>query len=573
MIDTLLDKVGNWNPQLLRELKGRLTSKNMVISAGITALGQILLYLYFKSLLVVIGNGFGRRDRYCTGPGNYYDRLPLCTTNTKGIAEFNHSLWSLDFFITLSIIGIIGLLVVGVYLLIDDLSREEKQGTLNFIRLSPQNSKNILLGKLLGVPALVYLALLVILPLHFGLGIAAHIPAHLILAFYAVVAVSCFLFYSAALLFALAGTGLGGLQAWLGSGLTLGFLFIMAIACLENQIPFDESPLNWLVVFYPGYILPYLVSKTPHSLGLIDYLNINDFAKLTWFSRSLWSNPSTAFTFTFVNYGLGIYWLWHGLDRRFQNRSISPFSKGQSYWLSSSTMFVLIGFAVQHREYGNYKHNLFDNFSAVLVLQLMLCGGLMAALSPHRKTLQTWSRYRHQKSKKNLLWDLMWGEKSPATLAIALNLFSTSTILLAAIFLTPLAQYRLPLIMALLVSNGVILLYASLAQWLLLQKNKQRVIFAIVAVVALLFIPSLAVGVLRVNLSELGILSIFSIVPVLFVRDSVTFMPLFSLVSQGIAIALINVQMTRQLRQLGESDMKALLADNSRSQEQLSGVS
>ena len=585
MIDTLLDRMGTWNPQLLRELKGRLTTKNAVISAGIAAIGQIFLYLLFQSRLIAANHALGTRNRYCTvfhSDPYHYKRLPQCLANGTGGTEVNLSLWSLDFFTTLSIIGIIGLFVVGIYLLIDDLAREEKRGTLNFVRLSPQSSKNILLGKLLGVPVLVYLAILLLIPLHFGLGIAARIPPHLILAFYGIVAVSCFFFYSAALLFALTCTALGGLQAWLGSGLAFVFLLLLARASLENAIPTDLSPVDWVANFYPGYILPYLVAHTPNSLDIVDYLNINDLNRLSWFKLELWTNAETAFAFTLVNYGLGIVLFWQGLDRRFQNRSISPLSKGQSYWLSSSVIFVLIGFAVQnHHGYGSYSKNVFEHFFAVLILQVFLFCGLIAALTPHRKALQTWSRYRHQKTKKTLLWDLMWGEQSPATLAIALNLFSTSTILLTAIALLPLNNYRLHLIIGLAVSNGVVLLYASLVQWLLLQKNKQRVIFASASVTILLALLPIAVYFLKLPFESSNplsaidtlLLSIVSAFPVLLGKEYAQLTALFSLFGHAIAIVIINKEMTQQLRHLGESDMKTLLSENSRSRKQLSGAS
>ncbi|MEM9543365.1 MAG: hypothetical protein AAGA60_28220 [Cyanobacteria bacterium P01_E01_bin.42] len=584
MIENLLDRVGNWNPQLLRELKGRLTPKNMVIAASISAVGQIFLYLLFQSRLISAHHSLGGRNRYCTGSlrGYHYRRLPECIPHGTQSSEINSSLWSLDFFTTLTIIGIIGLFVVGIYLLIDDLAREEKRGTLNFIRLSPQNSRNILLGKLLGVPALVYLAILLFIPLHFGLGIASRIPPHLILAFYGIVTVSCFFFYSAALLFALTCTGLGGLQAWLGSGMVFGFLLILSINSLENHIPFTVSPFDWLAIFYPGYLLPYLVAHTPNDLGLVDYLHVKELGNLTWFELNLWENAVTAFAFTLVNYGLGIFVLWNGLDRRFHNRSISPLSKGESYWLSSSIVFVLIGFAIQNNGYyGDPTENIFENFLVVLILQLLLFCGLIAALTPHRKTLQTWSRYRHQTTKQNLLWDLMWGEKSPATLAIALNVVSASIIFLTAIALVPLNNYRLHLAIGLIVSDGVILLYASLAQWLLLQKTKQRVAFAIASVTILLVLLPIAVSVLRIPFSgnnslsiiDTTLLSIVSAFPVLLGDEYARFTTLFSLIGQSIAIAAINVQMTRQLNHLGESDVKALLSENSRSRKQLSGVS
>ncbi|MEA5468470.1 hypothetical protein [Spirulina sp. 06S082] len=520
MMDTLLDKIGDWNPQLLRELKGRLTPKNIIISIGISAIAQILLF---------------------------YLHLESNSDSHVGV---------LYLFITLSIVGIISLLVVGIYFLIEDLYREEKQGTLNFVRLSPQTSKSILLGKILGVPILVYLAILSVLPLHFGLGIYTGIPVYLIVAFYSIVAVNCFLFYSAALLLALVQGGIKYSPASLGSVLMFGFSFLFALKFLHDPSLFPIGAFNWFALFYPGYILPYLVNQTPYSFSLFDSLSSNYFSNLTWFDGSFWSNPITACLFTLISYSLVISWLWNGLDRRFHNRSISPLSKTQSYWLSGSIMVILIGFSIPNPIYrGNWLEYLFENFSAILILQFCLFCGLMGALSPHRKTLQNWSRYRHQKTKKNLLWDLIWGEESPATLAIALNLLLTSTILLITILLLPLGEYRLQLIISLLVSNGVILLYASLVQWILLQKFKQRVIVAIAAIAILSLVPAL---------------SITSILPEQIVLEWVGI--LLSVVGQSIAIALINLQMARQLRHLGKSEMQELLSENSRSKQHLSGM-
>lgn len=512
-LDQALDQIGDWNPQFLRELKGRLTRKNMAISVGLSIVAQTLFsYLYF---------------------------------NAQG---FDPSIFSLHFFITVTIIGIICLLVVGSYLLIEDLYGEEKRGTLNFVRLSPQTSKSILLGKIIGVPILVYLAILSALPLHFGLGIDAGIPIHLILVFYSIIAVNCFLFYSAALLLTLSSSGIKYSPAFLGSGLIFGFSFVFALKFLQDTIPFPIGAFNWLALFYPGYLLPYLVSQTPASYSLFDGLSANHFSSLTWFGGSFWRNSITACLFTLMNYGLVISWLWHGLDRRFHNRSISPLSKTQSYWLSGSIIVILIGFSIPNPIYReNGLKYLFENFSAILILQFCLFCGLMGALSPHRKTLQNWSRYRHQKTKKNLLWDLIWGEESPATLAIALNLLLTSTIFLITIFILPFGgYYRLQLIISVLISSGIILLYSSLVQWILLQKFKNRVVVAIATVTVLCCIPAL---------------SIISILPELFVLESGK--TLLSIVGQSIAIALINLQMTRQLRHLGESETKALISENS----------
>lgn len=77
----------------------------------------------------------------------------------------------------------------------NDLSKEVKRGTLNFIRLSPQSATNIFMGKILGVPILLYLFGLVAFPLHFFAALSAKIPLLLILSFYLVLAFSCLFFF------------------------------------------------------------------------------------------------------------------------------------------------------------------------------------------------------------------------------------------------------------------------------------------------------------------------------------------------------------------------------------------
>ena len=58
-----------------------------------------------------------------------------------------------------------------MYSLISDLNRERKSGTFDFIKLSPQSGRSIFIGKLIGVPSLVYLAILSFVPLHLGLAL------------------------------------------------------------------------------------------------------------------------------------------------------------------------------------------------------------------------------------------------------------------------------------------------------------------------------------------------------------------------------------------------------------------
>lgn len=43
MFSTLLDRLGNWNPQLLRELKGRLKPRNVIITIALSLVSQLML--------------------------------------------------------------------------------------------------------------------------------------------------------------------------------------------------------------------------------------------------------------------------------------------------------------------------------------------------------------------------------------------------------------------------------------------------------------------------------------------------------------------------------------------------
>jgi len=49
----LLDKIGNWNPQLFREIKGRLNIGNMAIASALSLSGQLLLFMYYRAQIPV----------------------------------------------------------------------------------------------------------------------------------------------------------------------------------------------------------------------------------------------------------------------------------------------------------------------------------------------------------------------------------------------------------------------------------------------------------------------------------------------------------------------------------------
>ena len=152
-----IDKVGDWNPQLFRELKGRLKKFPVLIALVTSLASQLILFIFhFLQTPNLDGKTIYINDKYCKLSSSKNYSYDSCPTN-----QIDIQLWWQDhfgyMFLTLSMIFIFTLLVAGTYLIINDLSQEERKGTLNFIRLSPQSETNIFIGKILGVPALIYL--------------------------------------------------------------------------------------------------------------------------------------------------------------------------------------------------------------------------------------------------------------------------------------------------------------------------------------------------------------------------------------------------------------------------------
>ncbi|MBF2007378.1 MAG: hypothetical protein IGS49_18425 [Chlorogloeopsis fritschii C42_A2020_084] len=274
MIKNLLNKIGDWNPQFLREIKGRLQKRNIILAITVSLVGQFLLFMSFQTMLPDDSSAsFTSSHTYCTGKILY--GMPECLQDEFGNLAINWQLLWLNLFTLLSLIGYYCLLVAGTYLLISNLATEERRDTLNFIRLSPQSPQTILVGKMLGVPILVYITLAIAIPLHIWSGLAADIPLGLIFCFYAGIFAACLFYYSAALLFGLVGSWLGGFQAWLGSGVVLGFLILTKEWLSYTPV---DYPLVLLRFFNPYFLIPHLslnsVSKSIYSWETFDWFTL-----------------------------------------------------------------------------------------------------------------------------------------------------------------------------------------------------------------------------------------------------------------------------------------------------------
>ncbi|MEG4529783.1 hypothetical protein [Microcoleus sp. D2_18a_D3] len=559
----LLDKIGNWNPQLFREIKGRLKIGNMAIASALSLCGQLLLFMYFSGQIPVAppdGKYINQiSHKFCTFQVNVnaYSYRTICVRDALGNFAINWPKWWLEIFTWLSILSVLALLVAGTYMLVSDLDKEERRGTLNFIRLSPQSAKTIFLGKILGVPILLYLATILTVPLHLYAGLAAQIPLNEILCFYIAVAASCALFYSSAMLFGLTTSWLGGFQPWLASA-TVFVVFGM------SAIQLSRTAWDLLTFLSPIPILRYLIFGVGVNNNHAFHWLAADLDKLQWFYSPVGTNIASFLALSLLVCGTATYWLWQGWQRRFPNPSATVLSKRQSYLVVICCQVIILGFALQSNPIAGC------NISALLIFNLLIFLALIAALTSERQSLYDWARYRKQIVPSNQkLWrrypllDLIWSDKSPAVVAIAINFLSS------VIILTPWALLEKPEINGFCGVIGclnLILIYAGIAQIFLFTKTRNHEIWAVGAVGSAILLPPLILSMLLsmplLTLVEAPIFWLSSVFGVGF-SSSLTAVSgntiLLSILSQWTVLVLLNLKLRSQLRLAGESASKALL--------------
>ncbi len=568
MLVTYIDKIGDWNPQLIRELKGRFKIRNLSIAAIIAVGIQILLLISFEAELPIDSIAKPQTSRYCTAtpPGGY--RYQSCIKDLLGNWVINWQLWWLDIFKVLSVIGLFILLIAGTYLLIADLSKEENRGTLNFIRLSPHSSQNILLGKILGVPSIIYFLSAILCPLHLIAGMQARIAPGLILAYYLGIIISCAFFYSLSLLFGLVSSGLGGFQAFLCSGLVLMFLFITTNILFSSHDFISHTPVDWLMLFYPGTILAYLVESTyiPVRTADIDYENLQHFA---WYGKQFWNNSFLGISFIFANYGLWIYWINQSLNRRFRNPNATWISKINSYGISASFIIISTGFIFQAGRQENIGDHIFINMIVLQMFIIAFACFLMVALSPHRQTLYDWARYSHQnrENSRSILRDLILGEKSPSPLAIALNVAIMFVYLLPTALIAPL-DHPFAVLLALFMTLNMLIIYAVIGQRILLFKLPKPALIATAVIAVLMIVPPMMFAILQIYPNDVITPWLFTIFNLAAFNDNLNMLTMmsviFPLLSQWGLIALGSYEMSKCLQKAGESETKLLLNSSGR---------
>jgi uncharacterized membrane protein YeiB len=118
----------------------------------------------------------------------------------------------------------------------------------------------------------------------------------------------------------------------------------------------------------------------------------------------------------------------------------------------------------------------------------------------------------------------------------------------------------MPVLLGLLLEGGIILVYAAIAQLILLMKTPKRAIAAATVVGALAILPLVYLAVTSTAPDELTWVWLLSCLPGVATEFATTTMVCLSMLGQWLVITLTGFQMTRQLQKAGESGTKALLA-------------
>jgi len=540
----LLDTIGNWNSQLFRELKGRLKMGNIAIASVLSLSAQLLLFLYWRAQIPVVppvseGN-YPIHDRFCNGI--------KCIQDAAGNFIINWPSWWLQIFVYLSIFGAVVLLVVGTYMLVADLDQEERRGTLNFIRLSPQSATQILIGKILGVPILLYLATILAVPLHTYSGLAAHIPLHHILCFDIAMVASCALFYSGAMLFSLTTSWLGWFQPWLASAVVGIFI------SLAFRMPRSGTAVDLLTFLSPAPVLKYLVYRVTESHNHNFNWLVEKFENLQWFHLQVGENLLACTALSLLMAAVATYWMWQGWQRRFPNPTATVLSKKQSYLLVICYQSIILGFTLQS------KITRSENIGCLLLMNFLLLLALIAALTPGRQALYDWARYRKQIVPSNhKVWrrypilDLIWSEKSPASVAIAINFFILTLILIPE-FLSESQAFFFIIFLV-----NLFLIYATITQLFLFAKIRNKEIWAACTIGGAIVLLPMILWRLSLTPEKAPLIWVFSVFGGLILESASAPTIFLSMLGQWTVLVLLNLQLRRQLRIAGESASKALL--------------
>jgi hypothetical protein len=387
MIDSTINSAGEWNAQLFRELKGRLNLKSFTLTLLGSFIAQVLMMMIFFIRLPVDPNKgqSNLRQDYC------FNINGDCKLDKLGHIITNWPHWWTDILVAISWVVSTILVVGGLYFLANDLRREETRGTLNFVRLSPQSAANVFIGKLLGVPVLIYVAVASILPLQLVVG----------------------------------SNGFGVINTLVFDGLWLAiaglfYLGAMLVVAITPVMPIGITLFAWWLQSSVGMAMQFAISSTNSN----DYFTARSHdTNPTWFYTPVFSSVTNIMLFAIFSCGLIGCAMWQMLCRHYVNPNDTLIAKKQSYQLNAALQIWLLGWAIPLSI--STPHITRDILTAISFVEMFFAFILISTIIPHRDVLQDWCRQTDLRLQKGFAhwWpDLIWDDRSPAVVAVVINL-------------------------------------------------------------------------------------------------------------------------------------------------------
>jgi hypothetical protein len=465
MLNNVLDRIGEYNPQLMREIKSRVSWRNVIIMAFVSFVSQIMVLIGQSSKLPLMEKGKTYyNDQYCfyvPNTSNNISYVSNCKLDAAGLPIVDWFKWWSDTALGLSTVMACGLFAGGVYLLASNFSQEERRGTLNFIRLTPQQASSVIGGKLAGVPLLVYMGTALALPLQFHAIQQAHLPKSNILGWDILMSSLAILLYMGAIL----ATMWFKAQSILLAGIAISLSYPLVYV---SSMWYDQSNNR--------YSNPSAIDRFINWYGLHVGNNFFSYLLLTGLTSA------------------GIYWLYQAIQRRYLKPTATVLSKKQSYLWSAMYHTGMAGFAVFG--WSSVKLPLgLDSDSFVSPITALFSFGwlmlLIPLLLPSQQSLVEWSRQRPIGNKKRSLWaDLIGHEKSPAMLAIALNIAIAAAVWLPLILMgNGFRSMMLKLLLGIGLTTALAVIYSTITHWVLFWKVNQRYAWMVGLVSILVFLP------------------------------------------------------------------------------------
>ncbi|MBE9011594.1 hypothetical protein IQ250_15400 [Pseudanabaenaceae cyanobacterium LEGE 13415] len=539
----MFDRIGNLNPQLLRELKGRLSWRNALGVVAPMIMAQILLFLIFYTQLPTDED---------------YQSSSYCAQIIKGVMTrgcYNNPttyvidwvFWWQQMAQTLYTVVPFLLIAPGICLLLSDLQNEERHGTLDFVRLSPQPATTILLGKILGVPILMYCAIASLIPFHLYTSLKGAIPLSYLLSFYLLMAAGAFLIFSFTLLFGFFSKSILKNSAQT-VGVTIAYVLIVSYVYVSSYLIWNSETtwkalLQQPVIYFTSYATSYW----------------------TWYGFPISKNIAIAHLFTLTNVAILCAWIWQGLIRCFHQPTATILRKRQSYGLVLYLQIVGLGLGVQDLKNPVPSEQSLGLIFMAVVINVLIFLTLIAILTPQRQAIMDWARYRHNQSpKSSLLKDLLLHDQSPAGLSIAVNL-AIALVMWLIVFSFGHEWFKgreAVSIMFVVLNLTLMALYASIVQWSVIQRTRKRNLIAIGMLFMLMFIPpSFALllslrGLISDNLRDSLILSSPFLWTIVSEKTFISIAAWNSLFAQLSLIAGINASIARQVHHIGASELK-----------------